>query len=133
MSDPENKPTLVDTVLAAGVNPVNHSVALTLGTPGLKKFELELSLRCAPVLVAVVLGAIGKLLPAIPPDQRPKVQPIIGKSLQLGVSNTTGNPALMITLETGAELAFEFDPEDMSRISQLMSEIASLGDTSTRH
>ena len=133
MSDPAIKPTFVDLVLAAGVNPANHSVALTLGTPEMKKFEIELSLRCAPVLVAVVLGALGKLLPTVPPEQRPAVQPIVGKSLQLAISNTSGNPALMVTLETGAELVFEFQPGDLTRISQLMNELASVPDNTTRH
>jgi hypothetical protein len=57
----------------------------------------------------------------------------VAKSLQLATSNTTGNPALMVTLETGAELVLEFQPDDLAKMSELISELASLPARSTRH
>lgn len=132
MTDKVIKAPIFQYITAAGINSDNQTVVLTFATAQMQKFEIELSSSCAPLTVAITLAELGRLTSMLPVEKRPAQQHIVTKSIHLSMSET-GAPGLTLTLETGAELTFEFQPDDLAKLSAKFGELALIADRKSRH
>lgn len=97
-----------------------------------KKYEAKVSMTCAGALIAAVAANLGRLVEALPPDSQPPIQPIRCIGTQTAMKDD-GSLALFLRLEDGAEVALEFAPSDLSKISAQFEELAKLADPNSRH
>jgi hypothetical protein len=68
----------------------------------------------------------------IPAKDHPPIQPIHAKSAQPAMRDD-GALALILTLETGAELPLEFRKDDLAKLSGQFAELAEIADKSSYH
>lgn len=119
-------------VLASQANKLTSSIAVTFLDADKKKYAVEISTKCAALTLAAIAAHLGEILSSIPAEDHPAVQPIVGKSVQTAMRDN-GALALILTLESGAELPLEFPRGDLAKLSSQFAELAKLADPKQHH
>jgi hypothetical protein len=108
-------------VLGAGAG--DGAVTITFLGTDRKKYEVELSAHCAGLAIAATSAHLGHVQSTLSEGANAPVQPIAVTGVRTQMRDN-GNPALMLVLESGAELPLEFQREDLVRLSALFAEMA---------
>src|SRR5437588_587445 len=120
-----------EVLLHSEARPTNRSILLVVGTADKKRFNLEFSVACAPVAIAAMIAELGKVVSTLPQNTLP-IQGIRTTGTTLAMKDD-GTVALLLRLESGAELPLEFQHSDLAKLRDQIEEAMAASDQSKRH
>ncbi|TIW97182.1 hypothetical protein [Mesorhizobium sp.] len=126
------KAPVLEVVLASGVDQSAGTISVTFGSVDRKKFQLDFAPKCVPLAIAALAAEMGKLVAALPAERTPDLQGIRAIGTQLAMKDD-GTVAILLRLESGADLPLEFQAKDLARLRDQIDEAAKLADPKARH
>ncbi|MBB3234539.1 hypothetical protein [Phyllobacterium endophyticum] len=132
MAELVNTAPRFDVILSSEVRPANKSVAVLMGTGDKKRFGLEFAASVVPALITVLTGMMGKLMPAIPEDERPNPQVLDTKSITLAM-NDEGGVGLILSFEGDFSITLAMPTGDLPALRQMIDEAIGLTDKKAKH
>jgi hypothetical protein len=121
-----------DVLLHSSARPDTQSIVLVFGSVDKRRFALEFSAQCVPIAIAAMAAEMGKIASTVPQDTTPTMQGIRAVGTTLAMKDD-GTIALLLRLESGAELPLEFQQTELSKLRDQIEEAMTAADRMHRH
>ncbi|WP_146606138.1 hypothetical protein [Mesorhizobium kowhaii] len=115
------KAPMLEVVLSSRMDEAAEAVSVTFGSVDKKRFQLDFAIKCIPLAIAALAAEAGKLLAGLPADKQPNLQGIRATGTQLAMKED-GTVALLLRLESGADLPLEFQHKDLLNLRSQIDE-----------